>query len=309
MKEPNSFMLFSGSSNKELAQDLAQVLGKNLGEIRIGPFPDREIEVEILENVRARDVFVIQSISRKPNDYLMELLIIIDALKRASAKSIQAIIPYYGYARQDRRYEGRAPITAKLVANLLETAGANRVLTIDLHTEQIQGFFDIPTENLYALDPLVEKLQKEDLNHPVVVSPDLGSNKMARRYAEFLQTDLAIVHKHRVHAAKVDSEGLLGEVSGRDVILVDDICSTGETLKKAAKICKRYGAKRIVALVTHYLLEEENSLDGIDKMYVTNSISSGKQQESVERVSVAPMLAKAIRGILSGESITSLCRL
>ncbi len=308
MPEINSFMFFAGSSHDSLAKELAENLEKSLGKIHVEPFPDGEIGVEILENVRGRDVFVLQSIARNPNRYLVELLIIIDALKRASAKSIAAIIPYYGYARQDRKDRGREPITAKLVANLLETAGATRALTMDLHTEQIQGFFDIPVDNLYALPVLVHAIQKEKLKNLVVVSPDVGSNKMARRYAEELHAEIAFVDKRRKSATDVEFSALIGEVEGKDVVIVDDICSTGGTLRLAAKTCKKHGAKRVIAAVSHSLIDERANLEGIDKMFKTNSIPVKKEHPNCEVVSIAPFLAQATHCILSGESLSSLYR-
>src|SRR5579872_587310 len=254
MQTENSFMLFAGTSHPELAQQIAADLGVQLGKVLIETFPDNEIGVQILENVRGRDVFVLQSIARHPNLYLMELLILVDALKRASARSIVAVIPYFGYARQDRKGKGRVPITAKLVADLLEKAGVTRVLTLDLHTEQIQGFFDIPVDNLYARPVLVEAVEKLGLINLVVVAPDVGSIKLARDFAEGLKVDFAIVDKRRVNAKQVEIDALIGEVTGKNVLLVDDMCTTGGTLKTAANVCKKAGAKSVIAAATHGLL-------------------------------------------------------
>jgi ribose-phosphate pyrophosphokinase len=208
-------MLFAGTSHPELAKQIAECLGVQLGKVDIETFPDGEIGVQILENVRGRDVFVLQSIARHPNLYLVELLILVDALKRSSARSIIAVIPYFGYSRQDRRGKGREPITAKLVADLLERAGVGRLLTMDLHTEQIQGFFDIPVDNLYARPVLLEAIKKAGLEKGVVVTPDLGSIKLARAYAASLHWDLAIVDKRRVSAEQVEMTTLIGDAGWR----------------------------------------------------------------------------------------------
>ncbi|MEL7431976.1 MAG: ribose-phosphate diphosphokinase [Chlamydiota bacterium] len=306
MERKNSFLLFSGSSNKTLAKELASNLQTSLGRVRIGKFPDCETEIEILETVRGKDVFVLQSIARKPNEYLMELFIMIDALKRASAKSIQVIIPYYGYARQDRRHVNRVPITARLVANLLETAGATRLMTMDLHTDQIQGFFTIPTDNLSAQEVLLAALQKESLVDVTVVSPDIGSNKMAMRYAKALNGEIALVHKVRINGKNVSDGGLLGNVFGKNVVIVDDICATYETLRLAASVCQKHGAKRIVGLVTHAVLPRAKKIPGVERLFVTNSIPAENVEKDVEMVSIAPLLAKAILRTLSGESVSSL---
>jgi len=303
-------MLFSGSSHDDLAKHVARELGKNLGEVLIETFPDGEIGVQILENVRGRDIFILQSVAQRPNHFLMELLIMIDAFKRASVKSISVVLPYYGYARQDRKDKGRVPITAKLVADLLQKAGADRALMMDLHTEQIQGFFDIPVDHLYARPILVKAIKSWNLKNPVVVSPDIGSNKMARKFAEDLKIDIAIVDKRRVGADKVEANALIGDVNGKDVILVDDMCSTGETLKVAAKVCKSSGAASVRAAVTHGLLVEQALLEGnvIEKFLITDSIPNGSiiDHPKIERVSVAPLLSQAIECIVSDESISSL---
>jgi ribose-phosphate pyrophosphokinase len=309
MHTENNFMLFAGSSHRDLAQQIADCSGVQLGKVDIQTFPDGEIGIHILENVRGRDVFVLQTIARQPNFYLMELLIFIDALKRASARSIVAVIPYFGYARQDRRGMEREPITAKLVADLLERAGATRVLTMDLHTEQIQGFFDVPVDNLYARPVLIEALNGLGLEKPTIVTPDVGSIKLARLFAENLKVDLAIVDKRRVAAEKVEADAIIGGVKGRDVLLVDDMCSTGETLKTAAMVCKHAGAKRICAAVTHGLIVgkafEESA---IEKMLISNTVPlpSDVSRKKLQIVSVASLFAKAIDSIVGAKSISSL---
>ena len=299
-------MIFAGSSHPELAREVAQCLGLELGKVLIETFPDGEIGVQILENVRGKDVFVLQSPARHPNHFLMELLILVDALKRASARSIVAVIPYYAYARQDRKEKGRVPITARLVANLLERAGVTRVLTMDLHTEQIQGFFDIPVDHLYARRLFVKALKELKLKNAVVVSPDVGSNKMARKFAEDLKLDLAIVDKRRINGRDVEVNALIGDVSEKEVILVDDICSTGGTLETAAKVCKEEGAKSVFAVVTHALLMGGTKLKGIDQLFITNSVPPLKDEKGLHVVTIAPLLAEAIECVISAKSISSL---
>ena len=301
-----SWILFSGSSHEELARDLAKELRVDLGKVSIETFPDGEIGVQILENVRGKDVVLLQSIARRPNHYLMELLIMVDALKRASARSITAVLPYYGYARQDRKDKGRVPITAKLVANLLEKAGVTRVLTMDLHTEQLQGFFDIPVDHLYARPLFVKAIREMGLKDLVVVSPDVGSNKMARKFAEDLLVDLAIVDKRRINANQVESSAVIGDVKGKNVLLVDDICSTGTTLVAAAKVCKREGAKSVRVFVSHGLfVGGPLDVKDIDGIYLTDSVPPLSGQK-MSVVPIAGLLAQAIERLLSAQSISSL---
>lgn len=306
-----SFAFFTGSSHPELARQVAEGLHIKLGKVSLSTFPDREIGIEILENVRGREVFVLQTIARRPNHYLMELLILVDALKRASARSICAVIPYFGYARQDRKGEGRVPITGKLVANMLERAGINRVLTMDLHAEQIQGFFDIPVDNLYARPILVKAVENLGLKDFVVVAPDLGSIKMARSLASIFKADFAIVDKRRVSAEHVEPDALIGSVKGKNVLLVDDMVSTGKTLKTAARTCKNGGAKSIFAIATHGVFAIERALEesAIEKMLVTNTIPSPERNfrpNELEVISVAPLFSQAIELILSDKSLSSL---
>lgn len=302
------WMLFAGSSHPELAQRLARGSHVPLGKLLIETFPDGEIGVQILESVRGRDVFLLQSAARHPNHYLMELLIMVDAFKRASARSIVAAMPYFPYARQDRKEKGRVPITAKLVANLLEKAGVTRLLTMDLHTEQIQGFFDIPVDHLYARPVLVKALKGLKLKKAVVVSPDVGSNKMARRYAEDLGAEIALVDKRRVSAKKVEANALIGDVKGKTAILVDDMISTGTTIETAAKVCREQGAKEVVAAASHGLLMGGSHLKGIDRLFVTDSVPpmAGTQAPNLEVISIAPLFAQAIERLVSAQSISSL---
>lgn len=306
MSQNDNYALFAGTSHPELAQQMASYLGISLGKAHIEMFPDGEIGVHVLESVRGRDVFIVQSIARHPNFYLMELLILVDAMKRASARSIIGVIPYYGYARQDRRGKEREPITAKLVADLLQTAGVARVLTMDLHTEQIQGFFDVPVDNLYARPLIVEALAGQKMD--VVVAPDIGSIKLARSYAEALKVDLAIVDKRRVDAKHVEMSALIGDVKDKNVLLVDDMCSTGGTLKTAARVCKQ--AKRIWAAFTHGLFDRNELLEdsGIERIVMSNTILAPEaiDRNRFEIVTVAPLFGKAIQSIMGAKSISSL---
>jgi ribose-phosphate pyrophosphokinase len=309
MPTESTFLLFAGTSHREFAQQIAKCLGVELGKVLIETFPDGEIGVQILENVRGRDVFVLQTVARHPNFYLMELLILIDALKRASARSINVVIPYFGYGRQDRKGKERVPITARLVADLLEKAGISRVLTMELHAEQIQGFFNVPVDNLYAKSVFAEAVPKLGLQNAVVVSPDVGRIKLARAFAESLKLDLAIVDKNRIDAKKVEANALIGEVKDKDVLLVDDVCSTGGTLKTASWVCKNAGARRICAAITHGLMVgkafEESA---IEMMLISNTIPvpEGMKLDRIGIVSVAPLFAKAIDSIACAKSISSL---
>ena len=309
MKPDGSFMVFAGSSHEDLAEKVASELSVPLGKVLRETFPDGEIGIQIQENVRGKDVFVLQMLARRPNHYLMELLIMVDALKRASVRSITVVLPYYAYGRQDRKDKGRVPITAKLVANLLEKAGVTRVMTMDLHTEQIQGFFDIPVDHLYARPLFIRTIQNLGLKDIVVVSPDVGSNKMARRFAEDLKVDLAIVDKRRVNSTHVEVNAVIGDVKGKHVLLVDDICSTGSTLKTAALACLEVGATGVDALVTHGLFVG-SGLKGsqIGRLFVTDTIPAPKEKQDVKLVvvSTAPLLAEAIDCVVKAKSISSL---
>jgi ribose-phosphate pyrophosphokinase len=309
----NTFTVFSGTSHPVLAAELASYLGVKLGKVLFEPFPDGEIYLQIQENVRGRDVFVVQSIARDPNYYLMELLIMIDALKRASAKSIVAVIPYFGYSRQDRKDKPRVPISAKLVADLLATAGATRVLTMDLHAGQIQGFFNIPVDNLYARPILAEEVAKCHLNDLVIMAPDLGAIKIARAYSNHLNAEFAVMDKRRVSTEKVSISSIIGtDVKGRDVLLVDDLCSTAGTLVTAAEICIKAGARSILATFTHGLLvgEAVKRLDSspIEKIYISNTVPLLEEQchPKFVVVSTAPLLGEAMRCIISADSISSI---
>ncbi len=309
----NTFAVFSGNSHPVLAAELASYLGIKLGKVLFEPFPDGEIYLQIQENVRGRDVFVVQSIARDPNYYLMELLIMIDALKRASAKSIVAVIPYFGYSRQDRKDKPRVPISAKLVADLLATAGATRVLTMDLHAGQIQGFFDIPVDNLYARPMLAEEVAKLHLKDLVIMAPDLGAIKIARAYSNHLNAEFAVMDKRRVSTEEVSITSIIGnDVKGRDVLLVDDLCSTAGTLVTAAETCARAGARDIFAAFTHGLLvgEAVKRLDSspIKKIFISNTVPLLEEQlhPKFVVVSTAPLFGEAMRCIISADSISSI---
>jgi ribose-phosphate pyrophosphokinase len=308
-----SFSIFSGTSHPSFAARLAECLGVVLGKVLFEPFPDGEIYLQIQENVRGRDVFVIQSIARDPNYYLMELLIMIDALKRASAKSIVAVIPYFGYSRQDRKDKPRVPISAKLVADLLATAGATRVLTMDLHAGQIQGFFDIPVDNLYARPILAERIAALGLKDFVIMAPDLGAIKIARAYANHLNAEFAVMDKRRVSTEEVSITSIIGcDVKGRDVLLVDDLCSTAGTIVAAAQVCKKAGSGRIYAAFTHGLLVGEAvrklETSPIEKIYLSDTVPlhGENSHPKFEVVSTASLFGEAIRCIISADSISSI---
>jgi len=306
--------IFSGTSNPVLAGKIAEYLSLPLGEVDIQRFPDEEVFVKIRENIRGRDVYVVQSICRPPNENLMELLIMIDALRRASADRITAVIPYYGYARQDRKDQPRVPITAKLVANLLVAAGCNRLLTMDLHAQQIQGFFDIPVDHLYASPIIVKHLQGKDIENPIVVSPDTGAVKAAYAYSQMLGCGLAVAAKRRSGPDEVEAFNLVGDVEGSTAIMVDDMTSTCGTLCSAAGLLKEHGAKRIYAAVTHAMLTEagcQRLVDSpIDELIVTDTIPSTIGDNfPVAVLSVAELLGEAILRIHEDQSVTSLFRL
>ena len=307
--------LIAGNSNHPLAKAMAEYLDVKLTEATIRRFSDEEIFVEVQENVRGEDVFLIQSTSAPANDHIMELLITLDALKRASARRITAVIPYYGYARQDRKPGPRTPITAKLVANLITAAGADRVLTVDLHAGQIQGFFDIPVDHLYARPVIVADIKKQfpDKDNVMVVSPDVGGVVRARSLAGKLGVDLAIVDKRRERANASEVMNIIGEVSGRDCILLDDIVDTAGTLCNAAKALMEKGAKSVSAYVTHGVLSgpaiERVEASVLQSLVVTDSIAmteSAKKCKNIRALSIAPLLAEGVRRISDESSVYSL---
>ncbi len=308
----NKLEIFTGNANPRLAEDIGKELGKKLGGIMVSRFSEGEIRVKIDDNVRGKDVFVVQPTCPPTNENLMELLVIIDALKRASAGRITAVVPYYGYARQDRKDQPRVPITAKLVANLLTVAGAGRVLTMDLHAGQIQGFFDIPLDHLFAVNVFVEYIEKLKLNDLVVVSPDVGGIKTARAYAKRLGASLAIVDKRRISPEKAEAMNILGEVEGKNAVLVDDLIATGGSLLEAANALKKAGVKKIFAAVVHGILTG-NAVENIEhsileELIITDTIPlpDHKKHPKIRVLSVAPLLAEAIKRIHREESISCL---
>lgn len=304
--------IISGSAHRDIATKIVQHLGTELTDVTVTAFPDGESFVKINENIRGQDVFIVQPTCPPTNHNFMELCIMVDAARRASAGRITAVMPFFGYARQDRKDQPRVPISAKLVANLLTSAGVNRVLTMDLHAAQIQGFFDIPVDHLYAAPVLIKQLRDNHIGSDgllTVVSPDVGGVKMARTYAESLGADLAIVAKHRVSATHVEAMNVIGDVKDRDVMLVDDMTETAGTLCAAAEILKKHGARRVFAGVSHGVLGEmarerlKNSV--IETVLTTDSVPMA-YGDKVETVSVAGLMAEAIRRIHDGESVTSL---
>ena len=306
--------LFSGNANRALAEEIAQYLRVPLGESEVSRFSDGEVFVQFNENVRGADVFVIQPTCPPVNDTLMELLIMTDALKRASAHRITAVLPYYGYARQDRKVAGRAPISAKLVADLLEAAGVNRVLALDLHAGQIQGFFNIPVDHLFAAPVvMIDYLKKKDLTDPVVVSPDAGGVERARAIAKRFNSGLAIIDKRRDGPNSAVAMHLIGDVDGRDVVVIDDMIDTAGTLVQAVGALQREGAKRIMACGVHAVLSgpaiERIKASPIEEVLVTNSIPLPDDKRAAGRItvlSVAPLLGEAIRRIHDEESVSTL---
>ena len=304
--------VFSGSANQKLAKDIVDHLNIPLSQISIERLKDSEIYVKIEENVRGVDVFVIQPLCRPVNDNFVELTIMIDAIKRASAARITAVIPYFGYARQDRKTSGREPITAKLIANLLVSAGLDRVLTIDLHSDQIQGFFDIPLDHLTAISLFTDHIKKQDCPNPVIVSPDLGSVKRVRKIADLLDLPFAILDKVRKKPNVVTKVNLLGDVRGKTAILIDDMIDTAGTLCNAAYLAEKEGAKSVTAAATHGVLSDP-ALDRlkeapIKELIITDTIfvKKEKQLPNMKIVSVANVFAEAIKRIHNGESVSAL---
>lgn len=307
-----SLILFSGSSNRALSERIAEYLDVDLGEVELTRFCEGEIFVKYTQNIRGGDVYIIQPTGTPPNDNLMELLIMIDAARRASAQRITAVLPFYGYARQDRKDQPRVPISAKLVANLLVTAGADRVLTMDLHAGQIQGFFDIPVDHLYARPVFVRYLLEALGDRRVVVAPDVGSVKMAQAYADMIDCPFALVAKRRLDAENVAALHLVGEVDGCDCVLVDDLTTTAGTIVSAAARLKERGARRIYAAVSHCCLSELGfeRLAGscLTELITTDSlpVDLTGRGDTVRVLSVAPLLGEAIRRIHEGRSVSSL---
>lgn len=308
----NRLSVFGGNSNPKVLQGICKILRIKVGNALVGRFTDGEIRVKIKENVRGNDTFVVQSTSFPSDENLLELLILIDALKRASAQRITAVLPYFGYARQDRKDQPRVPITAKLIANLLSRAGATRVLTIDLHAGQIQGFFDIPLDHLYAVNSFVEYFEQKKVENLVVVSPDVGGIKTARAYSKRLNAGLAIVDKRRIDDKQAEVMNIMGEVERKNVIIVDDIVATAGSLSEAALAVKKAGALDVYATATHPVLcgpaIERIQASPIKEMIVTDTIpvEDSKLIDKIKVLGVAPLLASAIKRIHNEESISIL---
>ncbi len=303
--------IFSGTSNEPLARAICEYNGMELGKCVVSSFPDGETFVKIEENVRGEDVFVVQSTSPPTNHHLMEMFIMMDAVRRASASRITAVMPFYGYARQDRKDQPRVPITAKLVANLLVAAGAHRILTMDLHAQQIQGFFDIPVDHLYAAPVMYEYIKKKKMQDMVVVSPDVGGLKMAHAYSQVLEAGLAIVAKRRKNALEVESMTVIGDIRGKNVLMVDDLTETAGTLTSAATLLKKKGARKILACVSHAILNdigiERLRKSSIDELITTDTVlRPAIDGLKIVTLSVAGLLGEAIKRIHSNSSVTSL---
>ncbi len=304
--------IFTGNSNPQLAKKICDYLELPPGKIEVAQFSDGEVSVKIEENVRGKDIFIVQSVCAPVNKSLVELLVMIDAAKRASAERITAVLPYYGYARQDWKERPRVPITAKLVANLITAAGANRVLTMDLHTPQIQGFFDIPLDHLFAAPVLIKYFQGLNLSNLVVVAPDVGSIKTARAFAKRLHASLAVVDKRRNSPDSVEVMHIIGEIKGKDVVIVDDLAATAGTLCEAACALKKNGSRNIYASITHGVLSgnaiENIANSSLKKLIITDTIPLPKEKElkKIEVLSVASLLGEAIRCIHLEKSVSSL---
>ena len=301
--------IFTGNANPELAREIADYLGLELGKAFVGKFNNGEIQVMIDESVRGKDVFVIQPTCQPANDTLMELLIMADALKRASAKHITAVVPYYGYARQDRKTRGREPITSKLVADLMTTSGITRVVTMDLHAGQIQGFFDVPVDHLYASGVILPYLQSLHLKDLVVASPDVGGSKRANTFAKYLGCPLVLCNKTRARANVVESMQIIGDVNGKNVVIVDDMVDTAGTITKAADIMKAAGAKSVRACASHCVMSgpasERVQNSALEEIVFTDSIPYSNRCAKVKQLSVADMFAETIRRVVNNESISS----
>src|SRR5579872_7182414 len=315
MTSSDTLALFAGNANPALAHDIARSLQTPLGRVSVGRFSDGEVNIELMENVRGRDVFIVQSTCPPANDSLMELLVMVDACRRASAARITAVVPYFGYSRQDRRIKGtRSAITAKLVANMVSSAGVNRLLTIDLHSDQIQGFFDIPVDNVYASPVLLGDAWKQAYRNIVIVSPDVGGVVRARAFAKRLDdADLAIIDKRRPRPNESKVMNIIGEVEGKTCILIDDMVDTAGTLCQAAQALKDEGAEKVVAYITHPVLSggavERISKSALDQLVVTDTIPLSAEARKADRIrvlSVAELLAETIRRILDEGSVSSL---
>ncbi|MCS2608925.1 ribose-phosphate pyrophosphokinase [Halomonas dongshanensis] len=310
----SKLMVFAGNANPELAHKIAESLDSRMGNATVGQFSDGEIAVEINENVRGKDVFVLQSTCAPTNDNLMELILMIDALRRASAARITAVVPYFGYARQDRRVRSaRVPISAKVVADMMVKAGVDRVMTMDLHADQIQGFFDVPVDNVYGSPILLDDIERQNYDDLVVVSPDVGGVVRARAIAKQLNADLAIIDKRRPQANQAQVMHIIGEIEGRTCVVVDDMIDTAGTLCKAGEALKDHGAKRVVAYATHPILSGpavDNITNSVlDEVVVTDTIplaEHARRSGKIRQLSVAGLIAEAIRRVSNEESVSAM---
>ncbi len=306
----SNYMLFSGTANEALAKEVAKYLEMPLSPVSIKRFSDGEISVQIAESVRGKDVFIIQPTCAPANANLMELLIMTDAFKRSSAKSITAIVPYYGYARQDRKAAPRVPISAKLVANLMETAGITRMVTVDLHASQIQGFFDIPVDNLYGAILFMDYIKAKNFANPIIASPDVGGVARARYFAKKLGLDMVIIDKRREKANEAEVMNVIGEVEGKDVILIDDMIDTAGTMMKGAQALRKLGATSVMACCTHPVLSgpayDRIDAGELDELVVANTIPLKKMSSKIKVLSTASMLGEVIRRVQNNESVNSL---
>ncbi len=305
--------VFGGTSNTNLARSICDYMGVPVGKARIEAFPDGEKIIKLEDDVRGRDCFVVQSTCEPVDSHLMELLIFLDCLRRASAKRVTAVIPYFGYARQDRKDAGRVPITAKLVANLITTAGADRVLSVDLHAKQLQGFFDIPVDHLLAEPVFVKYITEKNIKNLTVVAPDVGNMKTAAHYASALGGQLAIIHKRRISGIEISCDEIIGEVSGRNIVMCDDIISTAGTVCGAADLCKQRGAKSVIVGATHGVFAgqapERLNKSGFDEVIVTDTIALKDKTRAISNLkmlSVAELLGEAIKRIHRNESISKM---
>jgi len=310
----SKLMVFTGNANPELAQKIAESLDSRMGNATVGQFSDGEIAVEINENVRGKDVFILQSTCAPTNDNLMELILMVDALRRASATRITAVVPYFGYARQDRRVRSaRVPISAKVVADMMVKAGVDRVMTMDLHADQIQGFFDVPVDNVYGSPILLDDIERQNYDDLVVVSPDVGGVVRARAIAKQLNADLAIIDKRRPQANQAQVMHIIGEIEGRTCVVVDDMIDTAGTLCKAGEALKDHGAARVVAYATHPILSGpavDNITNSVlDEVVVTDTIplaDHARRSGKIRQLSVAGLIAEAIRRVSNEESVSAM---
>ncbi len=306
----NTYRLFSGTANPQFAKDVGKYLNVEIGEAIVKKFSDGEISVQITESVRGMDVFIIQPTCAPANDHLMELLIMVDAFKRSSARSITAVIPYYGYARQDRKAAPRVPITAKLTADLLEAAGIGRVITVDLHAAQIQGFFNIPVDNLFGSIMFVDYIKSKGFANPVIASPDIGGVARARSYANKLGYDLVIVDKKREKANESEVMNIIGDVEGKDIILVDDMVDTAGTLVKAAAALKKKGANSVMACCTHGVLSGpayERLTEGtLDELVVSDTIPLKQTHDKITVLTAANIIGETIKRVHNNESVNGI---